>query len=238
MSWRVAQSLKAFQRQLEAACPDRSIASDGYIGDDDHQNRSSDHNPWVQDGNKGVVTAGDYTHDPANGADMNEWVAALIHSRDPRIKYVIWRRQIWRGYAKPGRPAWTPQAYGGPNPHTKHAHVSVDPEKRLYDDTSPWAVPADKEDEMIPQQQMDEIKAHIDSRIDRAVDSLKTWVDQRAAHHIGARDRHFTELVAHARAEATMHPEGEVDWDEIRKIVAEELDKERLELAGRMGDSA
>ena len=69
MAWRVAKSLLKLRDQINAHAPKRSKKSDGYIGDAAHASRSSDHNPWVKDGKMGVVTAADFTHDPAGGFD-------------------------------------------------------------------------------------------------------------------------------------------------------------------------
>ena len=142
MSWRVAKSLEELRDGINRAHPNRSKASDGTIGDLDHQNTSSDHNPWVREGAMGVVTALDITHDPAHGCDCNAIVAALIASRDSRIKYVIWNRKMWRSYEKPGIPKWTPAPYSGSNPHDHHFHLSVQPEKALYDSTAAWSIDA------------------------------------------------------------------------------------------------
>jgi hypothetical protein len=121
---------------VNARAPGRSIASDGTIGDGAHQTRDSDHNPWVQDGGVGVVTAIDITHDPDDGCDCNTLVNALIVSRDRRIKYIIWNRQIISSQTQPW--AWRP--YHGRNPHTKHFHLSVLPEKSLYDSRNDWQI--------------------------------------------------------------------------------------------------
>jgi hypothetical protein len=39
-----------------------------------------------------------------------------------------------------GAAAWAWRAYGGANPHTKHVHISVKPDKAAYDATTPWRV--------------------------------------------------------------------------------------------------
>lgn len=92
--WRAAKSLQVLRNQVNERAPDRSKASDGFIGDAAHASRASDHNPWVLDGNMGVVTAFDITHDPARGCDANELAEAIRGSRDPRVKYIIWNRRI------------------------------------------------------------------------------------------------------------------------------------------------
>lgn len=130
MAWRVARSLDVLLGQLNALAPNRSKVSDGGIGDAEHASRSSDHNPWfgpAADG-KMLVTARDFTHDPAGGLDCNWLANALIASGDRRIKYIIWNRRIWTG-------GW--KNYAGTNPHTKHLHVSV-VASTAADSTAPW----------------------------------------------------------------------------------------------------
>jgi hypothetical protein len=123
MAWRVARSLDILLGQLNALAPRRSKASDGSIGDAAHATRDSDHNPWYVFGGQALVTARDFTHDPAGGLDCHQLAAALVGRRDPRIKYVIWNRRILSG--NPGPSPWRWRAYSGSNPHTKHLHVSV-----------------------------------------------------------------------------------------------------------------
>lgn len=136
--WRVAASLTQLLSQVNALAPRRRKDSDGTIGDPSHQGRESDHNPWVKDGSMGVVTAMDITHDPDHGCDGNAIVASILQSRDRRVKYVIFNRQMWRSYDKTGLPAWTAAAYTGPNAHAHHVHISVLDQKRLYDDVGAW----------------------------------------------------------------------------------------------------
>lgn len=132
-NWYIAPALEVLRHQLNALYPLRSKASDGGIGDTNHANRSSDHNPHVRDEQgRGVVTARDFTHDPANGLDCNELAKALVASRDPRIKYIIWNRQICSSKTSPWK--WRP--YKGTNPHDKHLHLSVSAER--YGDIAAW----------------------------------------------------------------------------------------------------
>lgn len=136
MAWRVAKSLLRLREQINQLAPNRSKASDGTIGDAAHASRNSDHNPWVKDGNIGVVTAMDITNDIAHGCDAQALVDALVSSRDSRIKYIIWNRKIVNSRIQP----WVWRNYGGTNPHTKHFHISVRPEKAAYDSTDSWQV--------------------------------------------------------------------------------------------------
>ena len=119
--------------------PKRNRASDGMIGDAAHQARESDHNQ----GN-----AFDLTHDPKNGVDCEKLSRDVIW--DARVKYVIWNKEIGyrdsipraadedctsHHYAEPNHDiVW--KDYHGPNPHTKHMHVSIEAGSR--DDLSPW----------------------------------------------------------------------------------------------------
>lgn len=132
MAWRVARSLDVLLGQLNSLAPQRSKASDGGIGDAEHASRSSDHNPWVgpaPDG-KMLVTARDFTHDPAGGLDCNWLADTLIASGDRRIKYIIWNRRIWAG-------SW--RVYTGINQHTHHLHLSV-VSFPICDDPTPWSL--------------------------------------------------------------------------------------------------
>lgn len=138
--WRVAQSLQVLKDQVDRLAPNRSKASDGSIGDAAHASRSSDHNPWVIDGNIGVVTARDITHDPNSGCDANAIAESIKASRDARVKYIIWNKRIASSSPIGGQPAWAWRPYNGANPHNKHIHISVLPEKSAYDSTAAWAV--------------------------------------------------------------------------------------------------
>jgi hypothetical protein len=120
--------------QVNQMAPGRNKASDGAIGDGPHQSRKSDHNPWVTDGNIGVVTARDFTHDPKNGCDAQKIADSIVASKDPRLKYIIWNRQICSSQVQP----WKWRKYPGTNPHTKHVHISVLPQKAKYDDRRDW----------------------------------------------------------------------------------------------------
>jgi hypothetical protein len=117
-----APACKAALAQATALWPERSRLSDGILPDDAHTIRSptSDHE---------LGDAYDVTHDPAHGVDCN--LLAQQAADDPRIKYIIWREQIFN-------PAvsllWRP--YSGSNPHTSHMHVSI--RSTCRDDTSPW----------------------------------------------------------------------------------------------------
>lgn len=132
MAWRLARSLERLRAQVDALAPGRSKASDGTIGDASHAASKSDHNP----DDNGVVKALDITHDPAGGCDCNAIAEALVASRDGRIQYIIWNRQIINRETSP----WVWRPYTGNNGHTHHIHISVDEKPELYDDATDWSV--------------------------------------------------------------------------------------------------
>lgn len=134
--WRAAKSLDTLRRQIDKRWPKRRTKFDGIIGDAAHASRQSDHNPNVQ----GIVLAEDITHDPLQGPDAQEVVDALVQSKDNRISYLIHNGRIWRAYAKPGIPAWTPSPYRLADKHLHHFHISVVRDPPLYDDERPWTI--------------------------------------------------------------------------------------------------
>jgi len=134
-TWRLARSLVALRAQINVLAPQRRTASDGSIGDAAHASRNSDHNPWIKDADGlGVVSAIDVTHDLRAGCDAQRLVDALVRSRDPRIKYLIFNRRICSSIKEP----WTWRPYTGSNPHNKHCHVSVVDTADGYDSTAAW----------------------------------------------------------------------------------------------------
>jgi len=137
-SWRVARSLLRLRDQVDTLAPGRNKRSDGFVGDLSHQKTKSDHNPWVKDGAQGVVTAFDITHDPGGGCDANKIAEAIRKARDPRVKYIIWNRRIANSAPLDGMPAWAWRKYTGKNPHESHVHISVKPEKPLFDSPVGW----------------------------------------------------------------------------------------------------
>lgn len=138
MAWRVAESLDVLLEQINKLSPNRSKASDGSIGDPRHQaEASSDHNPHVVYKGVGIVTARDFTNDPAHGIDSEKLANALLASQDPRIKYVISNKKIASGTGQ-GHPAWAWRPYTGSSPHDHHCHLSVKADPKLFDDTAPW----------------------------------------------------------------------------------------------------
>ena len=113
----------ALLRQATAIAPKRMKASDGLLPSAAHRKASpnSDHNTGL---------AVDLTHDPKNGIDCEEIFERL--KEDRRVSYLIFNKRIWsRARKKEGN-----RKYSGANPHTKHLHISINPD--YSDDTSPW----------------------------------------------------------------------------------------------------
>ena len=139
-AWRTARCLSQLFRQVNVFAPGRKKGFDGIIGDAAHAARTSDHNPWVRDGDMGVVTACDITNDPQGGCDAGALAEAIRGSNDPRVKYVIWNRHIANSATMNGLPPWTWRPYTGANPHDHHVHISVKPDKAAYDSEAPWTI--------------------------------------------------------------------------------------------------
>lgn len=151
VTWRPARSLTTIKVQINAAHPNRPTASDGMLASSAHHsaNPASDHDPRLIR-SEWVVCAVDITKDTWTQATIN----ALVASRDPRIKYLIWQRRFCAGVAGWGSAPWVWVPYTGSNPHDKHWHLSVNASN--CDDTRPWQIgAATQEDVMTPDQQKD-----------------------------------------------------------------------------------
>lgn len=159
-TYRRAKALDVLIAERNQRWSTRHRTPDGWIGDADHQRRTSDHNPWVPPPRGGVVTAQDL-RDDVDGVATCEVIAETIRRRrDPRVKYMIWRGRMCSSYATRTHAAWTWRPYSGPNGHFTHMHVSVQPSAGLYDSTAPWGllapVPASREDDDVtPQDKAD-----------------------------------------------------------------------------------
>lgn len=140
--WRVADSLLQLRDQINHKWPKRAKGSDGTIGNSAHRKKwnASDHNPWVTSGGTGVVTAMDITHDPYHGVNCADIVAAIVKSRDHRVKYIIHNGSIWNSSRIGWHRPWARRRYTGSNPHRVHLHISVKPQGSAYDDPRSWKI--------------------------------------------------------------------------------------------------
>lgn len=219
--WHLAPCLAVLRAQINAAYPNRSIKSDGTIGDEAHAATKSEHNP---DPGTGTVRAFDITHDPVvgRGVDGNKLAAQLVSSRDSRILYVIWNRRIARSYPKPGIPAWSWSAYTGPDPHTNHVHLSVT--VAGANNKAPWRLiggaAQQEEDDMTPDELLrhplgENPSSHKPSTVSEQVRiaanySFLSW--QRDVAH-GA------QLAALTSAVQALAANSDVDGDELLAVV-------------------
>lgn len=136
---RLAKSLVTLIDDIDQKVPSRDTHNDGTIGDAAHQKKgkASDHNPNLTQGGKGIVTAMDVTHDPADGFDAGAFAEQLRLAQDPRIKYVIFDGRIFSSTVSP----WTWRNRDkGPGDHSEHVHISVVDDPALFDDTRAWPV--------------------------------------------------------------------------------------------------
>lgn len=133
---RLATSLVTLRNEINALAPNRSKASDGWIGDAAHAARCTRHNP----NDYGVVCALDVTHDPAHGCDIHAIADKIRRNPHPQLSYIISSGRI------AGRSTgWAWRTYTGSNGHYRHVHFGVgtgnDCEARPpYDSTTPWGV--------------------------------------------------------------------------------------------------
>lgn len=144
----IDRGLLVLDHQIDEMAPNRRTGSDGFKGDAAHAARESDHNPETDPppGNPdNQVDAGDWTHDPARGADMGSISENLRLSRDRRIRYCIFNGWIFYGYDRPGLPAFTWTKYHGSDDHSGHMHLSVNDVH--HDETQPWRIGMKPEDE-------------------------------------------------------------------------------------------
>jgi hypothetical protein len=152
MAWRPMDSLLMLRTQVNILAPERSKASDGTVGDPEHQGTTSDHNPhFVAGVGSEMVTALDLTHDPAHNFDSYRFAEILRINQDRRIKYVISNRRIFSSYAVGSTPPWGWRTYKGTDPHTGHVHVSV-LDAKISDTSTPWNLEGFVDD-MSPSQQ-------------------------------------------------------------------------------------
>ena len=173
--WVLAPCLVALYAEADRLFPNRSVASDGTIGNDAHAATISDHNP----DSSGDVLAADLTDDKANGCDADLLAQHLVASRDQRVRYVIWNDTIVKSYDSSRGPAWQPQPYDGENPHITHTHISVHDTAAAKNDVTAWFP---QEDDVTPEQD-----ARI-RRIEQALDLLTPYPPAKYSRSTGRVD--------------------------------------------------
>lgn len=167
MAWINTAASISLRNEMDNAFPDRDTASDGTIGDGEHAQSVSDHNPDETGNTGGVedsdsineVHARDVDKDVRRAGWSMERVVQIILARcrsgaETRLRYIIFNRRIWSASSD-----WTEREYTGSNPHDHHAHFSfkygsgasqTNPENR----TMPWGILAaiEAEADMTPEQ--------------------------------------------------------------------------------------
>jgi hypothetical protein len=113
MAYFLAPSLVQLRNEVNAAHPNRSKASDGWVGDTAHAARKSDHNPDYSAG--GIVRALDVTH-----AGIDKAKLLRVACANPSTEYVI---QDWKIYTRSN--GFRAAKYTGSNGHTVHTHISI-----------------------------------------------------------------------------------------------------------------
>lgn len=127
MSYYLAPALDRLRDEVNAKWPNRSKASDGWIGDPSHSARTSDHNP----NNRGSVNAMDVT---ASGIDTEVLIAAA--KKHPSVRYIIFNRRIMNRDIGNFRS----RPYSRSNPHTAHVHISLYQRRSAEDDKRSWGL--------------------------------------------------------------------------------------------------
>jgi len=130
--WRLARSLEVLRDEIEAKYPETTVWT---IGDRNHQNGYSDHNPSEC---CDVVCAVDVLGD--HGLSLPSFVLHLVTHPHPNMRYVIFNRKIYERSN-----GFEARDYHGSNPHATHVHVSVGngPDgrgTRDYDNTTGWGI--------------------------------------------------------------------------------------------------
>lgn len=126
--------LADLRTQLNEAAPNRDKSSDGWIGDEAHQDRTSSHNPddtsgskpeWDGDSDKiAEVRAVDFDTDLRAEFTMRDFVKLLVTQcragLHPYIRYIIFDGVIYHKH----RNNYEAREYTGNDQHTGHCHVN------------------------------------------------------------------------------------------------------------------
>ena len=118
-AWEVSPILAPLIAEVKAELPGVQVV--GTIGDEQHAEEDSDHNPdeW------GFVCAGDFMKGAeftaADAEYLFDRITEMIRAGDKRCAYAIYNRRIVSSTVSPG----VVRTYTGDDPHTGHVHVSV-----------------------------------------------------------------------------------------------------------------
>jgi len=148
----LTKALARLRADFDTAFPGRDHRSDGWIGDDAHQEHTSGHNPDDTPGSKSEYTDSDSIAE-VRAIDVDDDLGNTQHTMQDvvdrilatpadtdRLMYVIYNRTE---YSRSND--FRPEPYHGESPHEEHAHFSGDPAQD--DNDAPWSVASMGEDE-------------------------------------------------------------------------------------------
>lgn len=121
----LAPSLARLRTAIDIRWVGRDHTTDGWIGDEKHQARTSDHNP---DPKTGVVRALDVDKDGIHVPSV--LASAMVNVA---VRYVIHNRRIYHVDN-----LFKPEKYTGSNAHTEHIHVSIEHTRNAESSKMPW----------------------------------------------------------------------------------------------------
>jgi hypothetical protein len=143
--------LVTLAEEFDELGPERDTASDGSVGDLDHQERSSNHNRDDVSGSSTPQSDSDDSPDIRaidtddsgpfiNGFTMQKGVDLIVQrcrsGVENRLVEIIYNGYAW--YASNG---WKKVKYTGSNQHTEHAHFGAKADTgKLENDTRPWGL--------------------------------------------------------------------------------------------------
>lgn len=147
-SWILVPCLVSLRDEFNDLNPDRDKTTDGSVGDEAHQQRSSNHNP-DETGNTPHEDSDSKNEVHAIDVDKTgPWPAPMTFDlaieelrkrhqdgRDNRLIEIIWNRR--RATPESG---WKWKDYSGENAHTEHAHLAASYESSREADTRPWGL--------------------------------------------------------------------------------------------------
>jgi len=117
----LSKAAETLRDQINGAFVGRSRKADGWIGDNKHASRKSDHNPRPN----GEVCAIDIDAGLSDQQGISYDLAdqfRLAAKKDKRTSYIIHAGKICSA-----RSLWRWVKYRGINPHHKHIHISFKP---------------------------------------------------------------------------------------------------------------
>lgn len=165
----LAPSLSTLRDEVDARWPHRDKASDGWLGDQSHATRYSDHNPADPDPPGWVhaldidATNSDGMGSGVVGDEVLKALLSLVKSgKSHPVNYIIYKGRIYsRSYG------FSSRSYTGSNQHYSHIHISINRSSWARQWPGSWGINEKKEwDEVATKA---EIKAAVQEVVDAAV---------------------------------------------------------------------